>query len=128
LGLFVLGVVLLAVSNLFFTSTREIRTGGVDGLLVSSARAQLEALRQDPFDGNLPGGSLTDPLDGYWDIAEPAEGRRVMLLWEIQTTDSPSMKQISVRAVPLQGQGLNSGRPREVLLTTLRSRTSDPTS
>jgi len=125
LALFILAVVLLTLCNLFFTARREIRSGGVDALLASSARAQLEALKQLPFDQNPAGGDLENPIQDYHRTVEPSEGRRVLLLWEITDIAPDELKQISVRALPLQGRGLNAGRPREVLLVTYRALTSD---
>jgi hypothetical protein len=127
LGLFILAVVLLTLCNLFFAARKEIRSGGVDALLASSARAQIESLKQEPFDRNLAGGDLDSPVTGYYRTVEPSEGRRVLLLWKIADIDPDELKQISVRAFPLQGRGLNAGRPRELLLETYRARTSDAT-
>jgi hypothetical protein len=44
-------------------------------------------------------------------------------MWEIQEASFGGMRQLSVRAVPLGGHGLTQGGPREIVLSTYRSRT-----
>lgn len=127
-GLSMLGVVLLGVASLFVASTREIRTGGEDSLLASAAEAQMEILMREPFDQLVDGGSLTDPLEGYFRVLDPGNGRQVLLMWEIQQASAGGMKEFRVRAVPMQGQGLTQGGPRDVLIRTYRSNTPDLTS
>ena len=120
-GLSMLGVVLLGVAGLFVASTREIRTGGEDSLLASAAEAQMEILMKRPFGQVQNGGSLSDPVADYFRVLDPGNGRRVLLMWEIQAASPGGMKQIQVRAVPMQGQGLTQGGPRDVLIQTYRT-------
>ena len=116
--LLVLAGVLLSISSLFPASSRVIRAGGEDTLLIGDARAELEELREQRYVDLVIGGSLEDPLQNYSTVIDHGQGRQVMVLWKIEAAGAGAMKQLSIRSIPLKGKGLTNGRPREVQLAT----------
>jgi prepilin-type N-terminal cleavage/methylation domain-containing protein len=113
-AMFLTTVALLAAAPLFIQASHANDVGGDMGTVGSLAVDRMERLRQERFRDLIPGGSLEQNIDGYFDDSNPD----FFIRWQIIDNGSPTRtKTVHVRAV---GRLEQIGPRRQVELTSVR--------
>lgn len=107
----VLGVSQMMVTGIYTSEASADLTS-----ITALAAQQLETLRATDYDALVPGGSLDQNVEGYYQglDLDPAAGAEVTRRWMI--TDAAGALQIDVRVI---GPPNASGRNRDVRLTVI---------
>ena len=121
-GLFLIGIGVLAVAPMFILATVGNDAGGDIGQVGAIAVDRMERLREMPYDDTVLeiGGGLTSNVThavtglAYFDATIPG----YIVRWQVDTNATPAgTKVVTVRAIDL---GQNSGARRVATLTSLR--------
>jgi prepilin-type N-terminal cleavage/methylation domain-containing protein len=113
-AMFLTTVALLAAAPLFIQASHANDVGGDMGVVGSLAVDRMERLRQERFRDLVPGGSLEQNIDGYFDDSHPD----YFIRWQIIDNGSPTRtKTVRVRSV---GRLEQIGPRRRVDLTSVR--------
>lgn len=95
-GLLLMSLAVLAAAPLFAYAMHANAASRDLGWVGVAAERRLEIIRQQPFDGLLPGGSVTADVSGYFDTSQPD----VLVRWQITDNSAtiPQTKIVTVRA------------------------------